>query len=690
MDKTMRSQETSGHCRPIGKNVDVECQPPRSIPEVAPTRPEEVDHSSVAETTATPGMKGPQVAVKQEEPAAARAREFRECRLLVMPQAVGAVQLKIWKRGVQQLGGTLAEQYGADVTHVVTSLNSLADVLKALRLSDGGLGLSCVLVHSDWLVACIAARRMVDAGQYLIKSKMEAAAPAQPLATPARKQMSQSSEEQDSPWTTRAGPIHQPPVENIAPTAQRLALVPEEYAVAVKAARAASDATTASCTTTDMADNDGDARRPTTSDYDPLIDEDMTRWLERNPFLRVVADPVNTQSSETQSMDIPVAASGAPPPSSIAVSKSVQLEYVNDEAPAREPAVNLDPVAQRGTKFIEKRKHLFACQKNGEQQAENPNKHITDALEKLATTYQHTQDKWRSYAYGKAVSILKRSTQQITSGADAAKVLGIGKKIADKIQEIIDSGTCQKLQAFAQDSYIQTIGLFGRIWGCGAETAQRWYSQGFRSLEDVRTLAKLTRQQEIGLKYFHEFEERIPRDEVTVVEETVRAVALEIQAGLNVDAVGSYRRGASTCGDVDILITHPDGVSHIGVFHKLLQQLRVIGFLTDDLTHSRDHETYMGVCCVPGSKHRRIDIKMYPFNEYAFALLYFTGSGYFNRSMRLFAEKKGFSLSDKSLTCVIRDRFGVVHAGRTIPCHTERQIFEALGLEYRTPAQRSV
>jgi DNA polymerase lambda len=80
---------------------------------------------------------------------------------------------------------------------------------------------------------------------------------------------------------------------------------------------------------------------------------------------------------------------------------------------------------------------------------------------------------------------------------------------------------------------------------------------------------------------------------------------------------GSYRRGAATCGDVDILITHPDGKSHVGVFGPLLRRLTgtvvylsiassregdtvgtAIGFLTDDLTKS-EHESYMGVCQLP-------------------------------------------------------------------------------------------
>jgi len=53
----------------------------------------------------------------------------------------------------------------------------------------------------------------------------------------------------------------------------------------------------------------------------------------------------------------------------------------------------------------------------------------------------------------------------------------------------------------------------------------------------------------------------------------------------------------------------------------------------------RGCESYMGVGKVKGSsKARRIDIKVYPKEQYGFALLYFTGSDYFNRDMRLFAE----------------------------------------------------
>ena len=42
-------------------------------------------------------------------------------------------------------------------------------------------------------------------------------------------------------------------------------------------------------------------------------------------------------------------------------------------------------------------------------------------------------------------------------------------------------------------------------------------------------------------------------------------------------ACGSYRRGKATCGDVDVLITHPDGKSHKGVFSKILHSLHESG-----------------------------------------------------------------------------------------------------------------
>lgn len=48
----------------------------------------------------------------------------------------------------------------------------------------------------------------------------------------------------------------------------------------------------------------------------------------------------------------------------------------------------------------------------------------------------------------------------------------------------------------------------------------------------------------------------------------------------------------------------------------------------------------------PPPTHRRIDIRLIPFDQYFFGILYFTGSDEFNRQMRSHALEKGFTLNE--------------------------------------------
>ena len=81
----------------------------------------------------------------------------------------------------------------------------------------------------------------------------------------------------------------------------------------------------------------------------------------------------------------------------------------------------------------------------------------------------------------------------------------------------------------------------------------------------------------------------------------------------------------------------------------------------------------MGVCLFEGETHHRIDIKYYPIEQFAFATLYFTGSDMFNRSMRLYARKKGYSLSDHGICEVDRNsKSERIWKGSSIALYTEK------------------
>lgn len=55
---------------------------------------------------------------------------------------------------------------------------------------------------------------------------------------------------------------------------------------------------------------------------------------------------------------------------------------------------------------------------------------------------------------------------------------------------------------------------FGEVWGIGPATALRLYEKGYRTLDDLQKEESLTHAQKLGLKYFDDIKQRIPRNEV--------------------------------------------------------------------------------------------------------------------------------------------------------------------------------
>ena len=183
--------------------------------------------------------------------------------------------------------------------------------------------------------------------------------------------------------------------------------------------------------------------------------------------------------------------------------------------------------------------------------------HAISAVFHLLAKLEKTRgDNTRFNAYTKGALAIAKHTEKLTSGAEAKKLDGVGKAISEKLEEFLKNGTVRKIDEYVSDPEITAMQQLQRISGVGPEKAKEWFKRGIKSVDDVRRRIKheLTHHQSIGLAHLEDFEMRIPRAEMIELEAAVLAAIKAVNPGLQACAAGSYRRGAASSGDIDILI----------------------------------------------------------------------------------------------------------------------------------------
>ncbi|XP_024938080.1 DNA polymerase beta-like isoform X2 [Cephus cinctus] len=294
-------------------------------------------------------------------------------------------------------------------------------------------------------------------------------------------------------------------------------------------------------------------------------------------------------------------------------------------------------------------------------------------------------------AYRKAASSLSALPQRVKSGEEAKKLPGIGEKIAKKIDEFLETGKLRKLEEINKDENNIAINLLTRVSGIGPSKAKELVNSGVKTIEDLKQiLERLTHHQRIGLKYFDDFEKRIPRHEIQSIEKLISETIGD--KGYIVTICGSYRRAKETSGDIDVLITHANYTStekeskkKCTLLKDVVEMLEEKNLITDRI--SLGETKFMGVCQLPSNKelpHRRLDIRLVPHDQYYCAVLYFTGSDMFNKNMRAHALERKYTLNEYTL----RRLNAQGNPGEVINVSSEEDIFKTLGLPYKDPKDR--
>ena len=125
--------------------------------------------------------------------------------------------------------------------------------------------------------------------------------------------------------------------------------------------------------------------------------------------------------------------------------------------------------------------------------------------------------------YQRAISNIKAYSKPIKDANQMNDIPFVGDGIKKKVAEFLEQGRMTKLENLKSDSKLQILETLSQIWGVGPAAASKLYASGIRSIEQLRKNDDdlLTYGQKAGLKYYEDFLQKIPRDEVTVISETV-------------------------------------------------------------------------------------------------------------------------------------------------------------------------
>jgi len=248
------------------------------------------------------------------------------------------------------------------------------------------------------------------------------------------------------------------------------------------------------------------------------------------------------------------------------------------------------------------------------------------------------------------------------------------------MKEYLETGKVAVLEKEKENPIL----FFTDIYGVGPKKAKELVEKGIRTMDELRGKQNevLNDVQRVGLKYYENILERIPRAEIDQYDSLLKAEFEKIAIpGAEYEIVGSYRRGAISSGDIDIIITSPNA----DLFGVFIDRLVSRGIILEVL--SRGKSKCLVIARLPGSEMaRRVDFLYTNQEEYPFAILYFTGSKAFNTVMRAVALKQGVSLNEHGL---YKKESGKAKEEKVdSQFNSERDIFDYLYLEYMEPRLR--
>lgn len=294
--------------------------------------------------------------------------------------------------------------------------------------------------------------------------------------------------------------------------------------------------------------------------------------------------------------------------------------------------------------------------------------------------------RFKAIAYDKAIRTIRAIDGPLTNAAQVKDLSGVGDTIYKKVAEVIATGVLGAATKVRERTDVDAMRELLEIHGVGPVKARELIAAGYKSVAELRAAVSakkgiLNKTQLLGLKYYEATLERIPREEMSRHE---AAILSGLPKSLSGVVVGSYRRGAATSGDIDVLVSYPAEMTETAasaLFQTWLGILKESGYIVDTLASG--DKKWLGYARLGDGNVRRLDLLLTPPLEFPYAILYFTGSDKFNVAFRRWCLAHGYTLNEHTLKPV---EGGSAAAVPLLNC--EEAIFDFVGLRWVPPTAR--
>ena len=320
------------------------------------------------------------------------------------------------------------------------------------------------------------------------------------------------------------------------------------------------------------------------------------------------------------------------------------------------------------------------------------NQEIAEILRQVYELMQLAgENRFKAIAFDRAAQTIEALDENIDTYIESQSltdIKGVGKSIAEDIYTYASTGSMPVLEAMKEKvpaGLIRWLDISGlgpkNIAKIHQELGITEISELKKACEDGRVaalsgLGEKSAQKIIkSIDWMEQFSERCRMDEALDVAEPLMEF-LKRQPGVQqIEIAGSLRRHMETIGDVDILVA-ADESDASSIFDAFISHELVTDVLGRGDTKSS----------VRTSNGRQADLRIVKPDQFASAMMYFTGSKEHNVAMRSRARERGMALNEYGLFKL--DTEGNTDFDSPVKTGTEEEIYQKLEVEYIPPFHR--